>query len=506
MSAPDTVATLARGHAPDRPAVVCGDRALTYGELDRAAERIARALHAAGLRPGARVAFLGVESVDYYATFLGCAKSATVLVPINFRLTPAEIEHILADSGAAVLIADAELRERLGELPGVLSVGTGEFAAWYRQHPAEAPEVAVDAETPLIQLYTSGTTGLPKGVVLAHRSFFAVRRALAAAGQRWIDWRPGDIGLIGIPGFHVGGIWWAAQGLAAGATMVAMPRFDATTAVRLIRERGITTVCVVPAMLRLMLAEPGADRDAFATVRKLVYGGSPISESLLAAAMSAMGCEFAQIYGLTETGNTAVCLPPGEHYPGSPRLQAAGRAYPGFAVRVTDERGDPLPPGRVGEVWLRTPGHMLEYWRRPDATAATLVDGWIRTGDAGYLDDEGYLFLCDRLQDMIIVAGENIYPAEVENAIAGHPAVADVAVVGAPDDRFGERVHAFVAVRPEQSVSARELFVHCTGRLAGYKIPARFEFVDRIPRNPSGKILRRELREPLWPSGVRRIG
>ncbi len=499
-----TLSDLIRGRDADVPAVVCGARALSYGELDEAADRIAWALLAAGLSPGARVAYLGLESVDYYAALLGCARSAMVLVPINFRLTPEEIGHILDDSGAAVLIADASLRERLGGLDDVLYVDTAEFARWYGAHPAESPAVRVDADTPVVQLYTSGTTGLPKGVVLAHRSFFAVRTALAAAGQSWIDWRAGDIGLIGIPGFHVGGIWWATQGLGCGATMVAMPRFDPTTAVELIRERGVTTVCVVPSMLRLMLAEPGADRAALSSVRKLVYGGSPISESLLGQAMSMLDCEFAQIYGLTETGNTAVCLPPDQHYPGSPRLQAAGRAYPGFGIRITDERGDALGSGRVGEVWLRTPGHMVEYWRRPDATAATLVDGWIRTGDAGYLDEGGYLFLCDRLQDMIIVGGENIYPAEVENVIAGHPAVVDVAGGGAPDGRFGGGVHAFVTADAE--VSARELFVHCADRLAGYKIPSRFEFVERIPRNPSGKILRRELREPLWPSGVRRIG
>ncbi|MFI5780724.1 long-chain-fatty-acid--CoA ligase [Nocardia sp. NPDC051570] len=499
-----TIAELTRGHDAAAPAVVCGDRTLTYGELDCAADRIARALQVAGLPPGARVAYLGLESVDYYAALLGCARSAMVFVPINFRLTAAEIGHILADSGAAMLIADAPLRDRLDGLDGVVCVDTARFADWYSGYPAEPPVVRIDADTPVVQLYTSGTTGLPKGVVLAHRSFFAVREALAVAGENWIDWRAGDIGLIGIPGFHVGGIWWATQGLGAGATMVAMPRFDPATAIGLIRDRGVTTVCVVPSMLRLMLAEPGAERAALASVRKLVYGGSPISESLLGQAMSILDCEFAQIYGLTETGNTAVCLPPDQHYPGSPRLQAAGRAYPGFAVRITDERGDAVGPGRVGEVWLRTPGHMVEYWRRAEATAATLVDGWIRTGDAGYLDPEGYLFLCDRLQDMIIVGGENIYPAEVENAIAGHPAVADVAVVGAPDERFGERVHAFVAARSE--VSARELFVHCADRLAGYKIPSRFEFVERIPRNPSGKILRRELREPLWPTGIRRIG
>ncbi|MEC3954109.1 long-chain-fatty-acid--CoA ligase [Nocardia sp. CDC153] len=499
------LAELARTHADSGViAVRCGDRALTYAELDAASNRIAAALRAAGLEPGARVGYLGLESVDYYATLLGCAKSGTVLVPINFRLTATEIGYILADSGTALLVVDESMWAALGplDIPVVLAE---EFPRWYGEHPDNEAGFAPTADDAVVQLYTSGTTGLPKGVVLAHRSFFAVREALAEAGADWIDWRAGDIGLIGIPGFHVGGLWWATQGLAAGATMIAMPRFDAGTAVALIAELGITTVCVVPSMLRLMLDDPAATPAALASVRKVVYGGSPISESLLQTAIERLGCDFAQIYGLTETGNTAICLPPAAHVPGSPLLRAAGRCYPGFGVKIIGSDGAALAPGEVGEICLRTPGHMLEYWNRPEATAEALVDGWIHTGDAGYLDDDGYLYLCDRIKDMIIVAGENIYPAEIENTIAKHPAVADVAVIGTPDERFGERVHACVALRPQATATARELFLFCRNELAAFKIPSRFEFVDRVPRNPSGKILRRELRDRFWPAAGRRI-
>ncbi|MGW4249307.1 long-chain-fatty-acid--CoA ligase [Nocardia sp. NPDC004722] len=499
---PATLADLARAHPnPAATAVICGDRALGYGELDRAADRIAAALLTAGLEPGARVAYLGLESVDYYATLLGCARAGMVLVPINFRLTAPEIAYILADSGTALLLVDAGLREALGE-QAIPVVTTEDLPHWYELHPAIASQRPVRPDDAVVQLYTSGTTGLPKGVVLAHRSFFAVRDALADAALDWIDWRDGDVGLIGIPGFHVGGLWWATQGFAAGVTMVAMPRFDSGAAVRLVAQFGVTTVCVVPSMLRLMLDEPAAQRDgltgvpdALAGVRKVVYGGSPIPEALLRTAIDRLGCGFAQIYGLTETGNTAICLPPEAHRPGSPLLRAAGRSYPGFGVEIVDVHGTPLPTGEVGEIRLRTPGHMLEYWRNPEATADTLRDGWIHTGDAGYLDADGYLFLCDRIKDLIIVAGENIYPAEIENVLAAHPAVADVAVIGRPDERFGERVHAVVALRPDAAATARELFEFCRERLAAFKIPVRFEFADVIPRNPSGKILRRELRD-----------
>ncbi|MFE3194751.1 long-chain-fatty-acid--CoA ligase [Nocardia sp. NPDC059240] len=492
---PATLAELARHHPdPAATAVICGARALGYGELDRTADRIAAALVAAGLEPGARVAYLGLESVDYYATLLGCARAGMVLVPINFRLTAPEIAYILGDSGTSLLLVDRALREALGELD-ILVVSTEDLPDWYEIHAATASERAVCPDDAVVQLYTSGTTGLPKGVVLAHRSFFAVRDALADAVLDWIDWQAGDVGLIGIPGFHVGGLWWATQGFAAGVTMVAMPRFDSGAAVRLVAQFGVTTVCVVPSMLRLMLDEPAAERDALAGVRKVVYGGSPIPEALLHTAIERLGCEFAQIYGLTETGNTAICLPPDAHRPGSPLLRAAGRSYPGFGVEIVDAHGTPLPTGEVGEIRLRTPGRMLEYWRNPEATADTLRDGWIHTGDAGYLDADGYLFLCDRIKDLIIVAGENIYPAEIENVLAAHPAVADAAVIGRPDERFGERVHAVVALRPEATATARDLFEFCRDRLAAFKIPVRFEFADRIPRNPSGKILRRELRD-----------
>ncbi|MEU9884248.1 long-chain-fatty-acid--CoA ligase [Sphaerisporangium sp. NPDC051011] len=507
------VAAVTAFHAarrPDVPAIICAGRELTYAELHRESNQVAHAVQAAGLPPGARVAYLGQESIHYYEVLFGCAKSGTVLVPINFRLAADEVQHILRDSGSRLLFVDQDLRavaDKASPSADLAVVGADpeDFAAWKAPHPGS--DLAPDAgpETPIVQLYTSGTTGLPKGVVLAQRSLFAIRDALASEGLDWIDWRAGDRSLIGIPGFHVGGVWWAMQGFSAGVTNVAMPRFESAGAVRLVRELGVTTACVVPSMLRLMLVEPGADHETFASVRKIVYGGSPISESLLERALPVFDCDFAQIYGLTETGNTAVCLPPADHVPGSPRLRAAGRPYPGVAIKIIDDAGAELPAGEIGEVCLRTPARMLEYWGLPEATAATLVDGWIHTGDAGYLDSDGYVYICDRLKDMIIVGGENIYPTEIENVLAKHPAVADVAVIGVPDDRFGEAVHAFVALRSGEAARPRDLMVFCRDRIASFKIPSRFEFVDRVPRNPSGKILRRELRDRFWATRDRRV-
>jgi long-chain acyl-CoA synthetase len=515
-----TLVDVVRLHAsrrPDTVAMICEGRRVDYAGLHRVTNRIAHGIQAAGARPGDRIAYLGKESEHFYELLFGAAKSGTVLVPINWRLAAAEVEHILRDSGAVLLFVDTEAEPtatRLApELPKLTTTvrldeqgrhGAG-FTSWVATHPDVNVLTRVTPDTPVVQMYTSGTTGLPKGVVLAHRSFFAVRNALATAGLDWIDWHEGDRSLIGMAGFHIGGIWWATQGFAAGVTNVVMREFSTAGAVELIRTLGVTTACMVPAMLRLLLAEPGVQKSDFTTLRKVVYGGAPISAALLARCVEGFGCEFAQIYGLTETGNTAMCLPPADHVEGSGKMQAAGRPYPGFEVKIADSTGAPLPPGEIGEVWLRTPAAMLEYWNLPDATARTLVDGWVVTGDAGILDEDGYLFIRDRIKDMIIVAGENVYPAEVEHVIGRHPKVAESAVVGVPDERWGEVVYAFVAPAAGESLNERELALFLKGKLATFKQPLHYEFVDRIPRNPSGKILRRELRERFWHGHERRV-
>jgi acyl-CoA synthetase (AMP-forming)/AMP-acid ligase II len=499
---------------PDRTAIECAGRRLSYRQLHAESNRTAHALIEHGIRRGSRVGYLGKESEHYYEVLFACAKSGAVIVPINWRLTAFEIEHIVRDSGVELVFVEPEFKAAITAGPAgsataqVVEIEPGaavQYQDWKAGHPDTDLQLEVSPDDELAQLYTSGTTGLPKGVVLAHRSFFRIRDALATNELDWIDWQDGDRSLICMPGFHIGGLWWSLQGLNAGVTNVAMRMFTSTEALRLIREDGITTACLVPAMLQMILAEPEIDPADFGSLRKVTYGGSPISETLLTRGIAMLDCDFAQIYGLTETGNTAVCLPPEDHVVGSRRLKAAGRPYPGVEVKIVDRAGQPLAAEGVGEVLLRTPAAMIEYWGLRKATDDTLVDGWIHTGDAGFVDRDGYVYISDRIKDVVLVAGENVYPAEIENVLCLHPAVAEAAVIGIPHERWGEAVHAFVVLHPGQDVTARQLMLSLKGRLADFKIPSSYAFIDHIPRNPSGKTLRRSLREPFWAARERQV-
>ncbi|MFC8538946.1 long-chain-fatty-acid--CoA ligase [Streptomyces sp. NPDC057249] len=510
LSTTPTLAARAALHArtrPDQPAVVCEDRTLTYAQLHRESNRTAHALLAAGLGPGSRVGYLGQESEHYYDLALGCAKSGAVLVPINWRLTPTEVEHVLGDSQAELLFVEREFRPTVDKVSHALpqlrqlvdldsdSHVAGGLLAWKAGRPDTDLPPVTGFDDPVAQLYTSGTTGLPKGVVLAQRTFFTLIADTRRAGVDWIDWRTTDRGLSCFPGLHTAGFGWFMHSFNAGATTVIMRRFIADEAARLIERHAITTMWAAPAMLRMMLAEHHTTKDTFRSLRKVVYSGSPIDRELLLTCIDVLGCELAQGYSSAEAGSFLTCLAPQDHTPESTVLASAGRALPGNEIRILDDHGNVLPPGRTGRVSARTPARFLGYWQLPDATAQAVTGDWLAMGDMGYLDEDGYLYLVDRVNDTIIVAGQNIYPTEVENALRAHPAVEDVAVYGVPDAHWGEAVRAAVVLRSGATAVPRDFLRFLNGRIAGFKVPTGYETVTELPRNPTGKVLRRVLRE-----------
>ncbi len=517
-----SLADLSRVHARLRPEAVAlwfEGRTTTFAALDRQSSQLANALAAAGVTSGDRVAYLGKNTDRFFELLCACAKISAVLTPINWRLARPEIAYILNDCRAAAAFVGSECLEIAEELapeaPHVRSwvsvegprTGWLDHETWRNAAESDDPGGAPGWDDVAMQLYTSGTTGRPKGAMLATRGFIALRRLQDATPDLWNKWTPQDVSLVAMPCFHIGGTGWGVTGLYYGARGVVLREFDPARALDAFEQHGVTKLFMVPAAMQIALRHPRAGDIDYSRLNYLLYGASPIPLELLREAMAVFKCGFVQMYGMTETTGTVVALPPEDHDPyGNARMRSAGRALPGVEIAILSEDGARLGPGAVGEIAIRSEVNMVGYWNRPEDTTATLSsDKWLRTGDAGYMDEDGYVFIHDRVKDMIVSGGENVYPAEVESAIYGHPAVADVAVIGVPDDRWGEAVKAMVVVRTGMTVDAAEIIAHARERIAGYKCPKSVEFIDALPRNPSGKVLRRELRAPFWAGRDRNV-
>jgi len=499
-------------------AVVCGEEVLDFATLRTNALRVARRLTALGLKPGARTGYFAYNAPQFAEMLLGCAYGGQVLTGINWRLAPPEIAYIINDAEIRVLVTERAFLEQVeavrAQCPTLEHVVLLDmFAAWRDAAPADGSPIDVPLagsgpDDVVLQLYTSGTTGFPKGALLANSALVANVRRHAAIGEAWSTLGPDSVELIAMPLFHVAGTSMTMQIIAAGGRIVYLPRAEPEAILHAIETQGINRLFIVPAALNTLINHPRAAHTDFSSLRFVVYGASPIPLDVLRRAMSVMKCGFVQQFGTTETNGSLVYLPAEEHDPaGTPRMLAAGRPMPGAELRIVDGAGQATPVGTVGEIWVRSDQVMAGYWKKPEATAAVLTaDGWYKTGDAGYLDAEGYLYIHDRVKDMIVSGGENVYPAEVESALHEHPDVMDCAVIGVPDPTWGEAVKAIVVLHPGRTLQAADLIAFARPRIAGYKVPKSVDFVTELPRNPSGKILKRELRKPYWPEGGRMVG
>jgi acyl-CoA synthetase (AMP-forming)/AMP-acid ligase II len=503
---------------PESDFAVMGPRTVRWGEANAAANRLANAMVAAGLQVGDRIAVLSKNCSEYLLIYFACSKAGVVPVPLNYRLAPPEWAYIIGDAGARLLLARGELVRAIEPVRPELKVerfiaidaeaeGWESLASFTAGHAETWSDRGVTDDHDVYQMYTSGTTGRPKGAVLQHRALAANLQQAQLTFQP----RPGERTLIVAPMYHVAAGITMFSSLAVGGCIYVQEEFDPAAVVRAMAEERIGMALLVPVMIQLCLVHvTDAATRQYPDLRLIVYGGSAIAEQTLRTALATFRCDFVQGYGMTELTAIATNLLPEDHrraLAGEPGLLvSAGRALLGTDVRVVDADDCPVPTGTIGEVVVRGPQVMRGYWNRPDATEEALRGGWMHTGDAGTMDAAGYLYIQDRVKDMIVTGGENVYPREIEELLYQHPAVAEAAVIGVPDPTWGEAIKAIVVLRAGASATAEELVAALEGKLADYKHPRSVDFVAALPRNPSGKVLKRELREPYWAGHSRRVG
>lgn len=497
-----------------RPQALFGsdaDQSLSYAQAWQKAGRVASRLQAAGLGKGDRIAILSKNSLNNLLVFLGCARAGVVPVGINYRLTCDEVGFIAEDAEARLLFVDGEFAPLIGpylaaqtqiSIVGELD-GAEPLDSWLASAGETPQPVAISGDDVLFQMYTSGTTGLPKGTLLTHHNLIC--NSIQAPLTTGRAPRAGDRALIVAPIFHALGLVGSLMAIYYGCALVLHRDYDPVGMIESLANDDICYASVVPVMLQFSLACVENIEDySFPSLQWMNYGASPISEDLLKRCLQVFDCEFYQGYGQTESTTALTFLTNDDHIAalnGRPELlRSCGRPVFGTELRIVDDQGRDLPQGEVGEILGRGPQVMKGYWKRDEATAETVVDGWLHTGDAGYLDEQGYLFLKDRVKDLIISGGENIYPAEIENVLMAHPKIADAAVIGVPDEKWGEVPLAVLVAGEEGEISLDELTAHCRESLASFKVPKHLEYTQLLPRNPSGKVLKKELRAAIVPN------
>ncbi|HYD66848.1 long-chain fatty acid--CoA ligase [Azospirillum sp.] len=507
-----------RYERPGALALVFRDRRRTFAELADRVARLAGALRGLGVAPGDRVGILAQNSDRYVEALFAVWWAGGAVNPVNTRWSADEVAYSLDDCDTRVLLVDdafapvaGALKERSRALRTLVHMGDGPTPDGMPGFEAliEAAEPVPDAmrggDDLAAILYTGGTTGLPKGVMLTHGNLYANALSTIAATPR----PERSVGLQVAPLFHVGGIGPVMQYALRLATQVILPGFTPPAVLQAVAAEGVTEVFLVPTMLKQVIEHPEFANHDTSSLRLVLYGAAPIDGTLLDRAIAAFpGAGFAQVYGMTELAPVVTVLGEWWHTAdgrAAGKLASAGRPVSLADVRVVDIDGQELPPGRAGEIVARGANVMAGYWNKPEETAAALRGGWMHTGDVGFMDGDGFLFVVDRIKDMIVSGGENVYSAEVENVILEVPAVSSCAVIGVPDETWGERVHAVIVARDGMAVDAEAVIAHCKARIAGYKCPRSVEFRTEMPLSPAGKLLKFKLREPYWEGRSRRV-
>ncbi len=513
MRLSDLVSNVAHS-APDRALITMGDVRLSYGEVADRASTVAAALRSSHVGTGDRVVVLSRTTPEFFELIVGADMAGAVIVALNWRLALDEMRSIVDDSGVTLIVASDEYRSNAAQLADevdsvelVVIIGP-EYETW-RSADDPLGTSAVDAQivdtdrsdaAVMLQLYTSGTTGTPKGVMC---SAAAAEFTLPKVAESW-GFDEHTVALVPMPLFHIGGIGWSLVAIQGGGRLVLLDAPSAADILDAIERERVTDIMVVPAQLPPLCDELEKQPRDLSSLRTITYAASPIAQPVLLRTITTFGCALRQIYGQTECFGPVCQLEPDDHVPEADdvapqdHLASCGRPVAWAEVAIVDpETGEPVPDGERGELWTRSPQNMIGYWGRPDQTADTIrTDGWLRTGDIAEMRG-GYVYLVDRLNDLIITGGENVFPAEVERVLMDHPAVADVAIVGIRHERWGETPSAAVVVAADAEVSAPALIEFCRERLAHYKCPTSIHFVDAIPRNPTGKIIRRGVRDQL---------